>query len=250
MKQEFKHIVSLGSTCLPRILPTRQGFKLTEEQGELALPFDLAGHMYDAVCEIIESGFEDYCNSSFYEMDEDSYGLPIVRHTKYDMWFAHEIHGSKQKFFTDNDYAMLTALYKRKINNFYKYVEDGDILFFTHNHYLESGDILFDSNYHGYPGRLNQILRSAFPALNYKILALSTFAPSKFSSDKFYPVEKYDDEIEFHCIPFPADDYLWWQPEHYENDLGVQFENRIGDILSKYVERINPPGTIHVECQD
>lgn len=237
-QQEFKHIVSLGATCLPRILPTRLGFKPTAEQGELHLPFDLAGHRYEGVCDIIESGFEDYCNPDYLVMDKDEFDLPIVRHTKYDMWFAHEIHGEKQQFFIENNYAMLMALYKRRINNFYQYIEDGDILFFTHHR--------------EYPRRLNQVIKKAFPDLNYKIVALTTFPPGKFTVEDFYPVDGYEDEVDYHCIAFPTDKYewLWWQPEHYDSELGVRFENRIADILSKYVARINPLGTEHVESQD
>lgn len=237
-KQKFKHLISLGATCLPRIIATRQGFKPTIEQGELAMPFDLAGHRYEGVCDILEAGFEDYCNPDYFKMGKDAFDLPIVSHTKYDMWFAHEIHGSRQKFFTDNNYAMLCALYKRRIENFYKCIDDGDILFLTHHR--------------EYPQRLNQVLKAAFPELNYKIVALTTFAPSQFAVDDFYPVESYEAEVDYHCISFPTDEYewLWWQAEHYESEMGMKFEDRIGDILSKYVDRVNPRGTAHTESQD
>lgn len=232
-QQKYKHIVSLGATCLPRIVATRQGFRPTLDQGELTLPFDLAGHMYEGVCDIIEAGFEDYCNPDFFKMDKDFLDLPIVKHLKYDMWFAHEIHGAKQKFFIDNNYKMLSALYQRRINNFYQYIEEGDVLFVTHHR--------------EYPKRLNQVLKKAFPDLNYKLIAFTTFIPSQFSVDDFYPVESYEEEVDYHCIPFPTDEYEWdwWKPECYESEAGIMFENRIGSILAKYVDRINPVGTEH-----
>jgi len=232
-RKNFKHIISLGGNCLPHLVATRQGFRATPEQGELILPFDLAKHMYEAVCDIIESSFNDYCNPDFFEMSEDLFGLPIVKHTKYNMQFVHEIRGAKQKFFIDNNYAMLTALYKRRINNFYQYIKEGDILFVTH--------------YREYPQRLNQVIKNTFPTLNYKIVALTTFIPSEFTVENFYPVENYADEIDYHCIPFPTDEYDWdwWKPESYESKIGIMFENRIGDILSKYVCRVNPLGASH-----
>lgn len=232
-RQNFKHIISLGANSIPRIILTRQGFKPTLEQGELSLPFDLAVHQYEGVCEILKSGFKDYCNPDYFVWGEDDYGQPIVKHTKYDMWFAHEIHGGSQKFFTDNNYAELIARYKRRINHFHHYINDDDILFVAlHNEY---------------PQRLNQIIKKAFPALNYKIVALNLFSPDKFTVEDFYPAGQYDAEIDYHCLPFPDADYqwTWWQAESYESEQGKKFENRIGDILSTYVDRINPVGTEH-----
>ena len=55
----------------------------------------------------------------------------------------------------------------------------------------------------------------------------------------FYPVEVYEEEIDYYTLLFPSDDYAWWEPQYFTSDAGVKFENRIGDIISKYVDKLN-----------
>lgn len=232
-RQNYKRIISLGANSIPRIVSTRQGFKPTLDQGELSLPFDLAVHKYQGICDILESNFEDYCNPDFFKNGVDTYGQPMLRHTKYDMWFAHEIHGAKQQFFTENNYVELIARYQRRINNFRQYIDEGDVLFLAlHNEY---------------PHRLNQVIKKAFPTLNYKLVTLNIFIPSEFSVEDFYSKAGYDKEVDYHCLPFPTDDYqwTWWQLESAESEEGRRFENRIGEILSKHMVRTSPIGTSH-----
>ncbi len=221
-QQNYNHIISLGSSCLPRTILTRQGYKQTKAQGELTLPFDLAIHRYDKLCEIIESGFEDYCNPNFLTVTYDDY----IENTKYNVRFNHESMYGKNKVYTANNFAKFIERYEARIANFYSYIGDDNILFVC--------------EYKTYPSRLNQVIKSVFPKLTYTIVMLNTFFEKKALMSYFYPFETYEEEIDYYPLPFPADDYAWWEPEHFTSDFGVKFENRIGNIISKYVDWLNP----------
>ena len=223
-QQSYNHIVSLGRDCLPRTVPTRQGYKLTKAQGELTLPFDLALHDYDGLCQIIESNFKDYCKPDFLGVTEDG----CIENTKYNVRFNHESLYGRHDIYRANKFEKLIEKYEARIANFYRYVADDNIIFIC--------------EYQIYPGRLNQVIKSVFPNLTYKIVTLNTFFPKEFSMSYFYPVEVYEQEIDYYSLPFPSDDYAWWEPQHFTSDAGVKFENRIGDIISKYVNRVNSQG--------
>ncbi|MDZ8188156.1 MAG: DUF1796 family putative cysteine peptidase [Nostoc sp. ChiSLP02] len=218
----YNHIISLGYSCLPRTILTRQGYKQTKAQGELTLPFDLSLHHYDGLCEIIKSSFKDYCNSDFLIVTEDNY----IEHTKYNVRFRHESIDGKHELYAANNFAKLIELYRARIANFYRYIADDNILFVC--------------EHNTYPSRLNQVIKCVFPQLTYKIVTLNTFFPGQIVMSDFYPVEIYQKEIDYYPLPFPSDNYVWWEPQSFTSDSGIKFENRIGDIISKYVDKINP----------
>lgn len=225
---QYNHLVSLGSGCLPRTVPTRQGYIRTKAQGELTVPFDLALHRYEGVCRIIATDFHDYCNpEAFTIVRDDQFDVDFIEHKDLHVRFVHEsVHGNLE-IYAAAGFAKLIARYQRRIENFRRCLEDNDILFIA--------------EYETYPIELNQALKTAFPDLRYKLLALNLFPPRRFATRHFYPVAEYAPEIDYYPMPFPADDYRWWEPDSFMSPEGVRLENRIGSILSRYVERMNPP---------
>ncbi|NQE36002.1 DUF1796 family putative cysteine peptidase [Microcoleus asticus] len=219
----YNHIISLGYSCLPRTILTRQGYKQTKTQGELTLPFDLSIHSYYGLCNIIKSKFKDYCNPDFLILTQDKY----IENTKYNVMFNHESMNGNYEIYSANIFAKFIERYEARITNFYRYIADDNILFVC--------------QYKEYPSRLNWVIKSVFPQLTYKIVALNTFFPRETLISYFDPVEVYHKEIDYYALPFPSDNYAWWEPQHFSSDLGKKFENSIGHIISKYVERLYPP---------
>ena len=118
-QQNYNHIISLGYSCFPRTILTRQGYKQSKAQGELTLPFDLAIHgCYDKLCEIIDSGFEDYCNPDFLTVTHDGY----IENTKYNVRFNHESMYGRSQLYAANNFAKLIERYEARISNFYSYI--------------------------------------------------------------------------------------------------------------------------------
>ncbi|MCG5058932.1 MAG: hypothetical protein KA714_13315 [Limnoraphis sp. WC205] len=222
--EKYNHIISLGMGCLPRTVLTRQGYKRTKAQGELTLPFDLALHSYDGLCEIIKSGFKDYCNPAFLRITQDESDY-YIDHVKYHVRFNHESIDNRHRIYAANNYKKLVERYQARITNFY--------------HYIENNNILFVCNYHLYPKQLNQIIKSVFPELTYKIIALNLFHPKHSSKFNCSSIQEDEEEIDYYPMPFPSDNYNWWEAKYFNTGVGIEFENRIGTIISKYVEQIN-----------
>ncbi|MEH2184076.1 DUF1796 family putative cysteine peptidase [Nostoc sp.] len=225
MKQlNYNHIISLGYDCFPRIILTRHGYKRTKGQGELTLPFDLAVHKnYYGLCAIIESSFKNYCNLDFLRVTQDDY---IIENTQYNVRFYRESIDGKYEVYASNNFAKFIERYEARIANFYRYIADDNILFVY--------------RCKQYPSVLNRVIKSVFPQLTYKIVAFNTFFPRDAVMSDIYIDEACHKEIDYYALPFPYNNYVWWELEHYTSELGVRFENRIADIISKYVDRLDP----------
>ena len=225
---QYNHLVSLGSGCLPRTVPTRQGYKHTKAQGEMTLPFDLALHRYEGLLRIITSNFNDYCNPTAFTIVRDQQlGVDFIEHEGYQVRFVHESLDGNLEIYAAARFGKLITRYQRRIENFRRCLEDNDILFIA--------------EYETYPIDLNQAIKTAFPDLRYRLLALNIFRPRRSATRHFYPVSEYAPEIDYYPMPYPSDDYRWWEPSFFTSQDGVRFENRIGSILSQYVKRIDLP---------
>jgi hypothetical protein len=61
MNQKYKHIISLGRLCAPRMIVDH--FKIREKY-PIRMPFDGSYHKYDFVCEMIKNNFKGYLDNA------------------------------------------------------------------------------------------------------------------------------------------------------------------------------------------
>lgn len=210
-KVKYNHIISLGKDCMSRSIPTRYLLKKKKKEGELTLPFDLAIHRYDAVCDLINNEFYNYVNSECLEIENG-----IIQHKEYFIRYTHE----RDSIFFENNFYYLTKKYEERVANFYNYIKDDRILFI--------------STFPVYPIELYSILKIKFPGLNFKLL---NFDIRPFSKEtNLYRREalgKHIDELLYVRAPVASDEYVWWKENDYSSNVGVDFER----YFSYWVER-------------
>ena len=195
-------LVSLGTDCLSRTIPTRWGLKPPKSLGERTHPFDLAVHPYEAVCEVLDRDFEDYLDVKWLGMNNLNY----VFHKKLKVHFNHE----KGETFSANDYSYFIEQYQRRINNLREDVASHPILYLLH---LTASRV---------PCRLYEILARK-STHDFTLLAIST-ANEPF--DETATADALPGLILEH-IPYPYPGYVWHVPVHYASPAGQAFDRRI-----------------------
>jgi|GEM_PF-2238599 len=189
-KEELKDIkytiISLGFHCLPRTLLTRWGVKKTKIQGEKSCPFDLAVHPLASVCKLIENDFEDYLNVDFFrkKIYHKKKGEEIiVQNTKYDSRFSHTV----GEAYFENNYEKIVQTYQKRIENFYNYISENNILF-----------VWFGRTENSAAKELDKIIRKKFPDLYFKIAFINQKENQRFYNHK---------NIILHKACFPSKNY-------------------------------------------
>ncbi len=214
MKIEYNNIVSLGKDCMSRTIPTRFLLKKKKEDGELTLPFDLAIHRYDAVCQLIESDFQGYTNPSNLMVENG-----VIIHKKYFVRYTHE----KSKLFFDNNFKLLIDKYKNRVENFHKYINNNNVLFV--------------STFPLYPIELRNVIKNKFPNLAFKII---NFDVRPFNeTENIYRSDAYklnEEDIIYIRAPVPHKDYIWWKEEHNISTRGYEFESYLAYWIKKTLD--------------
>lgn len=195
-------LVSLGTDCLSRTIPTRWGLKPPKSLGERTHPFDLAIHPYEAVCEVLDRDFEDYLDVKWLGMNNLNY----VIHKKLKVHFNHE----KGETFSANEYSYFIEQYRRRIANLRQDIAGHPILYVLH---LTASRV---------PCQLYEILARRTPH-GFALLAIST-ANEPF--DETTAADAPPGLILEH-IPYPYAGYVWHIPAHYASPAGQAFDRRI-----------------------
>jgi hypothetical protein len=216
-------VVSLGTDCLSRTIPTRWGLKPPKALGERTHPFDLAVHPYEALCQVLDGDFATYLDTAQLAMGGRNY----VIHKRLKIQFNHEI-GEK---FSENDYAYFLDFYKRRINNFREDTANYPVLFILHmvNNHV--------------PAELYDILARRLTRDDWRLLVINT-------SDT-----PYDDgaaaapgRMLLQHVPYPYAGYVWHVVPHFTTPGGQAFERRIvaavqRTIVENFRRRDEAPAT-------
>ena len=216
-------VVSLGSNCLPRTVPTRWGLKYPKSMGELSHPFDLSVHFYDAICQLINNDFEDYLNPLFLKHDRNK----IPANTKYNVHFNHE----KGNDFLKNNYSELIKRYQSRIDNFYQCINKFPVLFVHVNHKNETI----------FPSKLARIVKEKFLDLHHKILYINIGQSNFNLHDRVFP----ENMIVKH-IPYPNEEYIWHHPKSYISEAGKKFELAIINSIKQAIIEHFPSKTMSI----
>ncbi len=195
-------LVSVGTDCLSRTIPTRWGLKPPKSLGERTHPFDLAVHPYEAVCEVLDRDFEEYLDVKWLGMNNLNY----VIHKKLKVHFNHE----KGENFSANEYSYFIEQYRRRINNLREDIANHPILYVLH---ITASRV---------PCQLYEILARGTPR-GFALLAIST------ADDPFEEATAADAPpgMILEHIPYPYAGYVWHIPAHYASPAGQAFDRRI-----------------------
>lgn len=162
VKNRNYKIISLGSDCLPRTVATIWGLKPRKYSGELSCPFDLALHPYTAVVEALKTNFDNYLNPThlrahFIEKGYDSSEkFSCIKNTYHNCTFSHE-RGDR---FSENNFERFIQVYRRRISNFYQYLNSSPVLFLVYS------DCSVDIN------SLVTVIAHKFPQLKFKVILI------------------------------------------------------------------------------
>lgn len=117
IKDKNYKIISLGQTCLPRVITTLNGLKPRRADGERSCPFDLAfSDNIDKSIELIDSHFEYFYNDLFFDEKLGCWHNPTIS-----LRFFHDRTPNKEEFI---------ARYDNRIKNFYNYINSKEHIFF------------------------------------------------------------------------------------------------------------------------
>jgi hypothetical protein len=162
--------ISLGSNCTPAII-RKNIFDLSKDKGYLTCPFDLCETPYKSLLEIIENNFNNFFDNLECIIENNE---KIITNY-YNIKFNHESPiNSKQlnyesDFYIKNNFKELILRYKKRIKNFYNYINNNNKIIFVTNNYNEN---------------LNEILNifeKKYPTKNFYIFCFKEYSSNEIN---------------------------------------------------------------------
>ena len=189
-------IISLGAFCLPRVILTKAGLKPSKINGELSLPFDLAEHNELFITEMIESSFKNYFDNLNYNHFHKVWcnGNFIAKYNHDDCF------GVKDK-------NLLINRYNKRISNFWQIVNNDLPILFIQAIEDDIQDVL----------HLYEVLKGIRNGKPFELIILDISNIITIQSDMFNILK----------IPYPSNEYIWWEPEYFQTEDGMNFERKI-----------------------
>lgn len=211
-------IISLGSDCFSRTIPTLWGLKPRKRQGEKGYPFDLSDHPLPAIVKYLENDFRDYFESLEFN-EQLQYWLIL----KDGILYCHEDDCNKDSKET------IIKRFSQRINNL-RYILQED-----------NKPTLFISNFCPLlaPTDITEI-KHLYERLYAKIKELRQTRPFEFlivdTSGKLKNIE-FSKGINLLSCDFLPQPYVWHQPQYQYKKSGLKFEllfiNKIEQLLEK-----------------
>lgn len=153
MNQKYKHIISLGKLCLPRMIIDKFRPKFP-----IRMPFDGSYHQYDFMCEMLETNFKDYLKDCF---------LQKLSETK-------SIWSKKKAYWNHESTEDLSALEKNcadRIAQFNQTLSSGDSIMFL---YWDD-----DKEHSKKIEKVAKIIKNRWPDLKYHVTHYNSMAPEE-----------------------------------------------------------------------
>lgn len=223
------NIISLGRSCLPRLMTAKWGIKKPRAFGERSFPFDLSVTPLTSVLQLLRSRFSGYLDDRFLAFDQ---GKMHCVHTGLGINWNHE----KGEIWSDNNFSRLKDRYVKRIENFYKiFQEEKTSLFLLHTPFQSTEfpiDIACEI----------LALHKREARCRLSMLCLKTehhSGPPSFISRKSEDKSDFNDL--FLCdVPAPHPDYVWCKHEDFLLPAGLQFELRVVDAIVQALRIIEP----------
>ncbi len=204
-------IISLGSSCLSRTLPTFWGLKPRKKDGEKSYPFDLCACNITGIMQNLQNDFAEYFDGLVWSKPFNHYV-----NVKKGIYYLHEDDLSDKP----EDLETLHKRFKERINNFREALKsDKPIIFIFHY-----GDKLCCS----YP--------EEFDALYTEIKKLRGDKPmSFFVVDTTQSLQPKFQDVEYYIPDFLPRDYVWHVEAYRYTKEGIRFESEMMQKLLKLV---------------
>lgn len=201
------HIISLGPSCFPKTILTRWKLKKIRAHGEISLPFDLAWfHSASFITDFIENNFENFFENMKY-IDEiqrwDNFGKTN---------FSHETS------FGPQDKELLIKMYKTRIKNFTKFLNDSKPILFVQ--FLKDDSVGEDTK------RLYEVIKSIRKEKLFEILII----------DANNIIQENVENINILKNQIPFENYNLYDSKCYKSKAGKKFEEQIIDFCKKIIK--------------
>ena len=221
-------VVSLGVDCFPRAMLTKYGFKLRKADGELSMPFDLAFHPPHVVIDMIRSDFRGFWQASDLLINKDR----NIVHRNGSVYNHESDDDAKLERFSCDDFTELRMRYSQRAANFTEALSGA------------TGKVVFVNMGMCYPVELRDVIREKYPSLDFHILTLNLLWHASAYRDTYPNVEYGTEESEalgfsFYSVRRPFEGYVWYDAAHFTSRSGIEFENRVADIMSRAMHRAN-----------
>lgn len=195
-------IVSLGSDCFSRTIPTLWGVKPRKKQGEPGCPFDLSTNFLSGIVRNIEEDFANYFNTLHF----NGRFWEIARSNTV---FSHENDCGP------NDEDTVRKRFSGRIDNFRRALADVRPVLFVH-HFIRG---LNDAA----PDETAKLLNRLWLLLNDKRRGLP-FRLLIVDHCNYIPAAELIPQICLFAPDYLPDDYLWNYPEFEFSAAGLRFE--------------------------
>ncbi len=209
-------IVSLGSDCFSRTIPTLWGVKPRKRQGEPGCPFDLSTNFLSGIVRNIEEDFANYFNTLHF----NGRFWEIARSNTV---FSHENDCGP------NDENTIRKRFSGRIDNFRRALADVRPALFVH-HFIRG---LNDAT----PDETAKLLNRLWQLLNDKRCGLP-FRLLVVDHCNYIPAAELIPQICLFAPDYLPDDYLWNYPEFEFSAAGLRFETEFIEISQKLINQM------------
>lgn len=195
-------LISLGSDCFARTLPTRWGLMSSKRQGYLSCPFDLSQHSPLAVLECIKNDF-----SCYFENIEQDPETKFWLNRKANIIYNHDEDLS--------DFGAFIERYQNRIKNFRELVKTDKPLFFIFHYKSKNYKHFIDTNY-TFIIEAFELLKKKRGSKISKLIIINPLKKIKI---------KHSDDILIINEPLYNQKYCWFKD--YQTTPGCLFEYNI-----------------------
>jgi len=172
--------ISLGWNCESAIYGIKHGLRKPKNKGYNTCVFDLMVSNYPGIILCLQNDFKDFLNPTYITTKIIGNEI-IIFHTKYKFWFNHESpeHANLYKsqnwkngkyHFIKNNFEKFIERYKKRIQNFKKYINSGKYIYFIIERFnTKSEDDIPE---------LIKVIKYKYPHLKYEFI----FIPHLYNS--------------------------------------------------------------------
>lgn len=209
-------IVSLGSDCFSRTIPTLWGIKPRKKQGETGCPFDLSTNFLSGIIRNIDEDFANYFNTLHF----DGRFWAIARSNTV---FSHENDCGP------NDEDTVRKRFSGRIDNFRNALADPRPVLFIHHFIRSLNDVS--------PDETPKLLNWLWVSLNDKRCG-RPFRLLIVDHYNYIPAAKLMPQICLFAPTYLPDNYLWNYPEFEFSASGLRFETEFIKICQKLIAQM------------
>ena len=216
-------VISLGLHCLPHSLALRWGLRSGPDAMTMQTPFDLAVHKFDAVVDLLRSGFAGYADADQIALKATPQGHQVPYSRRYRAIWNH----NKTGWWTQDHCEPLRALLLRKVASFEAALRRPKLVFTMSNFpFASTADATAKME------QLTTVLRQRLPSATTFFVFASGHADAALAP---HQRTELGPQAVHYSVPYPAADYNWADEEHASRSQGLHFERGYIDLLKQEI---------------